>query len=119
MRARASRCPGATAPLRRHHRKSGYRPSPPRMTTRFLGEVHARIPMPTGEEQRALQLENTRQDARFWEGIHNMHGGMIEGHKGIIAHAEKTIANGEAQRAEAAAEMKAVNERIAHIERCE
>src|SRR5881394_3303493 len=37
--------------------------------TKLLGAVHARVPMVTIAEQRALQLENAKADADFWERV--------------------------------------------------
>jgi hypothetical protein len=33
---------------------------------KVMGAVHARVPMVTPDEQRALQLENTKGDAEKW-----------------------------------------------------
>jgi hypothetical protein len=33
---------------------------------KILGVLFERIPMPTAEEQRALQLEKAKADAKFW-----------------------------------------------------
>ena len=33
----------------------------------ILTAVHARIPMPTLDDQQAVQLERAREDARFWD----------------------------------------------------
>src|SRR5262245_2847905 len=45
----------------------------PEAQRKILGEVHARIPMVTPDEQRALQLENARTEERFWSDLHGMH----------------------------------------------
>jgi hypothetical protein len=63
--------------------------------------------MPTPDELRAVQLENARADQRFWEGLHRVHTDTIEGHKDVIAAAERAIANGEASAANAATHAKA------------
>jgi hypothetical protein len=34
-----------------------------------LAAIHARLPMPTPDDQRAAQLETARADARFWPGF--------------------------------------------------
>jgi hypothetical protein len=34
---------------------------------KVMAAIHTRIPMITGDERRALQLEAARQDAKFWE----------------------------------------------------
>jgi hypothetical protein len=85
----------------------------------ILGAVHERIPMPTADEQRDVQLENAKADQRFWEGLHGLHADMIEGHTGVIAAAERAIANGEAGAATAATHAKAAKEQVERIERGE
>jgi hypothetical protein len=61
------------------------------MQGKILGEVHARIPMVTADEQRALQLENAETDAQFWSGIHDMNAGTVEDHKQLVVTAQRTI----------------------------
>ena len=73
--------------------------------------------MPTPHEQRDVQLENARVDQRFWDGLHGVHADAIEGHKGVIAAAERAIANGEAGVANAAIHAKTAKERVEQIER--
>jgi hypothetical protein len=68
-------------------------------TTRSL---HARIPMPTTDEQRALQRENIEADEKFWAGLHDMHAGTVEDHKGLAATVESAIASGQAEMVKAA-----------------
>jgi hypothetical protein len=83
---------------------------------KIVGAVHERIPMPTPDELRDVQLENAKADQRFWEGLHDLHTDTIEGHKGVIAAAERAIANGEAGAANAATHAKAAKERVERIE---
>jgi hypothetical protein len=61
---------------------------------KILGVVHERIPVPTPDEQRDVQLENA--DQRFGDRLHGLHTDTIEGYQGVIATAERAIANGEA-----------------------
>jgi hypothetical protein len=68
--------------------------------------------MPTPDELRDVQLENAKADQCFWEGQYGLHTDTIEGHQGVIAAAERAIANGEAGSANAAAHAKAAKERI-------
>src|SRR5215208_4795115 len=49
------------------------------MQGKLLGEVHARVPMVTLDEQRALQLERAEADERFWNGLRDMHQDQVEG----------------------------------------
>jgi hypothetical protein len=56
--------------------------------TKIYAALHARIPMVTAEEQRAIQAENAQDDLRFWDALRDMNASLIEGHKGLIATAE-------------------------------
>ena len=57
---------------------------------KLFGDIHARIPMVTPDDLRALQLANAKADAQVWDAIANVHAGTVEGHKGLIANAERT-----------------------------
>ncbi len=48
-----------------------------------------------------MQLENASADANFWESLQDMHMGTVEGNRGLIAGAERTIAKSEAEKAKA------------------
>jgi hypothetical protein len=69
---------------------------------KLLGDIHARIPMITANEQRALQLANAKADAETWGTLADMHAGTVEGHAGLIASAERTKAAAAAEHAKAA-----------------
>jgi hypothetical protein len=86
---------------------------------KILTAVHAKIPMPTIDEQRALQLENAKADAEFWDRIHGMNAGTVEDHKGLIATAEKAMASGKAEMDKAAANAHSAKDRVARIQRGE
>jgi hypothetical protein len=86
---------------------------------KILGAVHEQIPIPTPGEQRDVQLANGKVDQRFWEGLHGLHADMIEGHKGVIAAAERAITSGEAGAANAATHANAAKERVERIARGE
>jgi hypothetical protein len=89
------------------------------MHGKILGSVHARIPMPTAEEQRALQLENAKADAKFWGSLEDLHAGNIESHKVLVAGANQRIAEAEAEKTKVAAKAATEKERIANLERGE
>jgi hypothetical protein len=86
---------------------------------KVLGAVHARIPMVTPDEQRALQLENAKADAGQWDRLHGMHAATVEDHKGLAATVASTIAKVEGHAAEAASNAKAARGRVERIERGE
>jgi hypothetical protein len=50
--------------------------------------VHARIPIVTPDEQRAIQEENAKNDEKFWDAMHGMNAASVEEHKLMIASAE-------------------------------
>jgi hypothetical protein len=86
---------------------------------KVLGDIHARIPMVTPDEQQALKLKNARADERFWSNLHGMHAGMVDDRKGLAATAERKIAEGLDEMAKAAAQRDAVKERRERLERGE
>jgi hypothetical protein len=69
---------------------------------KILAAVHERIPMPTPDVQPDVQLENAKANQRIRDWMHGLPAHTIEGHKGVIAVAERAIANGEAGAANAA-----------------
>jgi hypothetical protein len=86
---------------------------------KLLEAIHARIPMVTPDEQRALQLDNAKADARVWDMLAGLHADSAADHEGLIAKAEATRADIVAAQAKAAAEADRVKDRIARIERGE
>jgi hypothetical protein len=86
---------------------------------KILGHLHARIPMVTADEQRALQLDNAKDDARLWSAMQDLHAAQVEGHKDLVATAERVIADNQAAAAKAGERTQAASERIARIERGE
>jgi hypothetical protein len=64
----------------------------PNEHAKIYGALHARIPMVTADEQRAVQEENAKDDERFWEVMRDIGASSIEGHKALISSAETKIA---------------------------
>jgi hypothetical protein len=89
------------------------------MQAKIFGAVHAHIPMATPDEQRAVQLENAEEDARHWSSMRDMHADTVEGHKGLIATAERAIATGEAGAAKAESHAHKARDRVERIKRGE
>jgi hypothetical protein len=83
---------------------------------KILGAVHERIPVPTPDELRDVQLEYANADRSFREGLLGLHPDTVEDHKGVIATAERAVANGEAGAENAATHAKAAKERVERIE---
>jgi hypothetical protein len=86
---------------------------------KVLGAVHARVPMPSSDEQRQLQLDNAKEDARIWSSLQDLHQSRAGGHKGLISRAQDAVTSDEAAAAQAAAKAKVAQDRIERIERGE
>jgi hypothetical protein len=56
--------------------------------TKLLKQVHARIPMVTPDERRALQLENAEASVERWDSLAEGHADMIDRHNRLIATVE-------------------------------
>jgi hypothetical protein len=86
---------------------------------KILGALHARIPMVTPDEQRAVQEENATDDEHFWETMHGMNASLVEGYRAHIALAEKKIAEVAPEVARAADAKEAAKVRLEKIRRGE
>ncbi len=86
---------------------------------KIYGALHARIPMVTPDEQRAIQGENAKDDERFWDSMHDMNASMVEGHKALIAAAEAKIAEVAPMVAQSAERHEAARDRLNKIRRVE
>ena len=51
--------------------------------------------MPTRDDQRAVQLDNARTDARVWEALSDAQADRIAGLKVMAAHAAPAVAKAE------------------------
>jgi hypothetical protein len=89
------------------------------MQTKILGEIHARIPMVTLDEQRALQLENAEADEEFWSSMRDANQEFADGHKRLVAVAERKIAELQSAAADAGAEAARAKERAERIKKGE
>ena len=69
---------------------------------KILGDINARIPMVTLDEQQAVKLENAKAEERLWSNIHDLHAGTVEDHKGLAAIVERKVAEGQVEMAKAA-----------------
>jgi hypothetical protein len=86
---------------------------------KILGDVHARTPMVTLDEQRALQIENAEADEKLWTGLQDIGQIQVSGHKEVVATAEQAIASGEAEIAKATANIATAKNRVERIKRGE
>jgi hypothetical protein len=85
----------------------------------ILGAIHARIPMPTPDDQQAVQLEHAQADAKFWQVLAERQAEDIEAHKGLVATAQRDLGARERAAAEIAAKAEAARDRVARTERGE
>jgi hypothetical protein len=72
--------------------------------------------MVTPDEQRAVQLENAKDDASFFAGIRDMHQGPVDDHKSLATTVANAIRDGEASVADADRVARAAQERAERIE---
>jgi hypothetical protein len=72
---------------------------------KIYGALHARIPMVTPDDQRAIQEENAKDDEQFWGSMHDMNAASVEETKAQIVTAERKIAE-VAPQVQAAAERR-------------
>lgn len=86
---------------------------------KILGDIHARIPMVTPDEQRALQLENAATDKDQWSAIHGLFAGLAKDQGGLAAKAKKASEESEAQAVDAAAKAAVAQENIERLQKGE
>jgi hypothetical protein len=89
------------------------------MHAKILGDVHARVPMPTVDEIHALNLEEAKQHETAWRMQHVRTGGVVEENKVRLEAAQRMVAKGEPLVAVAAEEVAAAEQRRKRIERGE
>jgi hypothetical protein len=87
--------------------------------TKIYETLHARIPMVTPDEQRAIQEENAKDDELFWDALHDLNASDIEGQKLLIARAEAKLAEQKPLAAQAGEKAEAARERLAKLKQGE
>jgi uncharacterized protein (DUF885 family) len=85
----------------------------------ILTAIHARIPMPTADDQQAVQLERAREDARFWQSLADMAADDIEGHRGLLTSTQQAIVEREKASADFVMHAHQAKERLARAEQGE
>src|SRR6516164_2480770 len=86
---------------------------------KILGAVHDRVPIVTIEEIRALQLENTEADERFWSQLQDMNETAAADHTVLRTDIDNKIAAFQAGAAEAKAGANAAKNRAAQLKKGE
>jgi hypothetical protein len=86
---------------------------------KVYASLHARIPMVTPDEQRAIQEANAEDDERFWDAMRDIGASSVEEHKALIARAETVIAKEEQRVAQAAEKIEAAKSWLEKLKRGE
>lgn len=89
------------------------------MQAKILGAVHTRVPMPTVDEIRALQLEHAKEHETAWRIRHTQTKGIVEANKALRDGASKMVGAGEPLLAAATEELNAAVSRRERIQRGE
>ena len=82
---------------------------------KVVADIHARIPMPMAEEQRALQLENAEEDARLWDQLHDFFKENGEAKAALAARLQREAEDIAKEAEAAAASATKAHERIAKL----
>lgn len=84
-----------------------------------LGAIHARIPMVSTDELRALKLAAEQSAVQAWESLRDMHAEAAEGHENLGAKATGAAAKAKQIAAEASEFAATAKHRVAQLERGE
>jgi hypothetical protein len=82
---------------------------------KIIGAIHARIPMVTIDEIRALQRENAESDEKFWSVFQGMNADFATGQKVIAGIASRKAAESESLAKDAGAKASVAKERLARL----
>jgi hypothetical protein len=86
---------------------------------KIFDALHARIPMVTPDEQRAVQEESFKDDERFWDAMHDLNAASVEEQKGLIASAETKLKGHERAAADAGEKLETAKDRLQRLQRGE
>ncbi len=86
---------------------------------KIYGALHARIPMVTPDEQRAVQEGNFKDDERFWDTMRDLNVASVEEHKSLIASAEAKLKGHESAAADAGEKLETAKNRLQRLQRGE
>jgi hypothetical protein len=86
---------------------------------KIYGALHARIPMVTPDEQRAVQEGNFKDDERFWDTMRDLNAASVEEHKSLIASAEAKLKGHESAAADAGEKLETAKNRLQRLQRGE
>jgi hypothetical protein len=86
---------------------------------KILSAIHARIPMPSLDERRTLQIANAEADERFWSGLHDMQHEQSAGKKDLAETATRQATEHGKEADHARQNAEAARERLARLKRGE
>ena len=86
---------------------------------KIYAALHARIPMVTPDDQRAIQEEDANDDERFWDLMRDLGEASIQGHKEMIATFEAAIAEQTPLVADAIERVERSRDRLERLSRGE
>ena len=86
---------------------------------KLYAAIHARIPMVTSDEQRAIQEENAKDEESFWGAMRDINAATAEDQKRLSASAEAKMKHHERAAADAAEQSEAARDRLAKLRRGE
>ena len=86
---------------------------------KVMGDIHARVPIVTPDEQRDLQLENAKVDVDQWSVIRDLTAAKMADKEQLVAKVEANIAADKAVVSTADDATKKAQGRVAAIERGE
>jgi hypothetical protein len=86
---------------------------------KLLSVVHERIPMPTLDDRRTLQIEDAEAAERFWSGVQEAQEDYSAGHKEVAALSERKASEAKAEANKAAAQAAGLRDRIARLKKGE
>jgi hypothetical protein len=82
---------------------------------KLFAAIHARVPMVTPDEQRAIQAENAKDEESFWGAMRDINAATAEDHKRLAASAEAKLKEHELAAADAADRYETAKERLAKL----
>jgi hypothetical protein len=90
-----------------------------RPLAKVIGQVHARISMPSVDEQRQLQRENAEADALFWSSLQEAHEAQAAEQRELSVNAQRAASESESAAKTAAAKADRAKERLTKLDKGE
>lgn len=84
---------------------------------KIMGAIHARVSMPTLDEQREVKLENAKAGERTWSALRDMSAERAQGHEDLSQSAAAMAAKDREAAAATGAQATEASERVGRLER--